>query len=196
VAAEEGRFIDVVRTSVLVTEVLNRAEWLALPDWYLTAGCLFQTVWNHLHDYEPGQGIVDYDLFYWDDSDLSWEAEDAVIGRVADVFTGVDATVQVRNQARVHLWFPDHFGIPIGAFTSSEDAIRNFLATACCVGMRTSKDSVEVCAPYGLDDLFNLVVKQNPHAAGPRSAYEKKTSRWTRLWPRLTIVPWSEAAAK
>ena len=33
------------RNSTLV-EVLTRAAVLALPDWYLVAGCPYQTVWN------------------------------------------------------------------------------------------------------------------------------------------------------
>ncbi|HEY8978168.1 MAG TPA: nucleotidyltransferase family protein, partial [Streptomyces sp.] len=66
------------RNSVL-TEVLERTATMALPGWYLTAGCLFQTVWNVVTDRPPAHGIKDYDVFYFDDRDLSWEAEDAVI---------------------------------------------------------------------------------------------------------------------
>jgi uncharacterized protein len=51
-------------------------------------------------------GIKDYDLGYFDDSDLSYEAEDAVIRRVKAAFDEpLRSTVEVRNQARVHLWF-------------------------------------------------------------------------------------------
>src|SRR5690349_14058992 len=63
----------------LLTEVLARAAVVDLPGWYLTAGCVFQTVWNVVTDRPPAEGIKDYDLFYFDDSDLSWEAEDKVI---------------------------------------------------------------------------------------------------------------------
>jgi hypothetical protein len=187
---DQERFIAAIRTNPMVVEVLARAEALGLPDWYLTAGCLFQTVWNHLHDYAPANGILDYDLFYCDPSDLSWEAEDAVIQRAADTFAGLQANVQIRNQARVHLWFEDHFGISIAPFTTSGDAIRNFLATACCVGIRTNGGDFDVYAPYGMDDLFALTVRRNPEAAGPESAFEQKMKRWAQLWPRLTILPW------
>ncbi len=30
----------------VLTEVLARTATLGLPGWYVTAGCLFQTVWN------------------------------------------------------------------------------------------------------------------------------------------------------
>jgi len=53
------------RNEVLV-EVLARAAKLDLPGWYLTAGCVFQTVWNVVAGRSPTAGIRDYDLFYFD----------------------------------------------------------------------------------------------------------------------------------
>lgn len=181
---------NIVFEDGIIPEVLERAESLGLPDWYLTAGCLFQRVWNHLHGYPSSNGILDYDLFYCDPADPSWEAENDVIERTAEAFADLGIEVQVRNQARVHLWFEDHFGIPIAPFGSSKDGIRNFLATACCLGIRTNEDEMEIYAPFGTDDLFSLVVRRNPEAAGPASAYEQKTERWAQLWPRLKIQPW------
>ncbi|GHA08121.1 hypothetical protein GCM10010372_04300 [Streptomyces tauricus] len=63
----------------VLTEVLARTAALDLPGWYVTAGCLFQTVWNVVTEKPPTSGIKDYDVFYFDGSDLSWEAEDSVI---------------------------------------------------------------------------------------------------------------------
>jgi hypothetical protein len=84
-------------------EVLSRSESLGLPGWYLTAGCLFQTVWNVVTSRHPGGGIKDYDLFYFDASDLSWDAEDTVIQSAGRAFADVPAEVEVRNEARVHV---------------------------------------------------------------------------------------------
>ncbi|KAL2704568.1 hypothetical protein AAEP93_005639 [Penicillium crustosum] len=52
----------------------------------------------------PKAGISDYDLVYFDSSDLSWEAEDSVIRTGHRIFKDLKAPVQIRNQARVHLW--------------------------------------------------------------------------------------------
>jgi len=60
-----------------LVEVLTRAAVLALPDWYLVAGCLYQTVWNIVTGQPPESGILDHDLAYFDGSELSWAAEDA-----------------------------------------------------------------------------------------------------------------------
>ncbi|MFC7831031.1 nucleotidyltransferase family protein [Streptomyces sp. NPDC057375] len=183
------------RNEVLL-EVLNRTAVLKLPGWYLTAGCLFQTVWNVATDRPPTSGIKDYDVFYFDDQDLSWEAEDAVIKTAADTFAGMSADVEVRNEARVHLWYEQKFGVACTPYTSTEAAIDNFAATTCCLGVRLEQDGQwRVYAPHGLSDVFNLVVRPNPVLA-PREVYETKTARWRRQWPELTVLDWpSESAA-
>jgi Nucleotidyltransferase len=83
-----------------LTGVLARAAALALPGWYLVAGCLYQTVWNVVTGQPPEAGILDYDLAYLDGSDLSWGAEDVVIRAGQAVFEGLTVPVQIRNQAR------------------------------------------------------------------------------------------------
>jgi hypothetical protein len=177
------------RNEVLV-EVLSRTARLGLPGWYLTAGCLFQTVWNVATDRHPTTGIKDYDVFYFDDHDLSWEAEDAVIKAVDDVFAGLPAEVEVRNEARVHLWYERKFGVACTPYASTEAAIDSFAATTCCLGVRLERDGQwRVYAPHGLADVFNLVVRPNPVLA-PREVYETKTARWRQQWPELTVLDW------
>ena len=80
----------VLSRNEMLTEVINRAAMLDLPGWYVTAGCLYQTVWNVVTGRPPSGGIKDYDIVYFDSSDLSRKAEDAVIaaGREIDVVTG------------------------------------------------------------------------------------------------------------
>ena len=46
----------------------------------------------------PEAGILDYDLAYFDASDLSWDAEDAVIRAGHQVFAGLPAPVVVPRQ--------------------------------------------------------------------------------------------------
>jgi uncharacterized protein len=178
-----------------LTEVLTRAAALGLPGWYLVAGALCQTVWNVTTGRPPEAGILDYDLVYFDASDLSWEAEDAVIKRGDELFAGLPAPVQIRNQARVHLWYPAKFGLPCPPHTSSEAAISTYEATAACLGVRLIPGGRwQVYAPYGLSDVFDLTVRPNPVLA-PRHVYEAKAARWTSQWPELSVLPWPEGPA-
>ncbi|MGW4021517.1 nucleotidyltransferase family protein [Streptomyces sp. NPDC005009] len=174
-------------------EVLGRTAALGLPGWYLTAGCLFQTVWNVVTGRPPTEGIKDYDVFYFDDRDLSWEAEDAVIRAAAKTFADLPAEVEIRNEARVHLWYERKFGIPCPPYTSTEAAIDSFAATTCCLGVRLEPGGRwRVYAPHGLSDVFGLVVRPNPVLA-PRAVYEAKAARWRRQWPELTVLEWPTA---
>jgi len=61
-------------------QILQRAPGLALSQWYPGGRCIAQTIWNIAHGFAPTHGIRDYDLVYFDPSDLSYEAEDAIIG--------------------------------------------------------------------------------------------------------------------
>ncbi|MFF9410378.1 nucleotidyltransferase family protein [Streptomyces anandii] len=177
------------RNDVLL-EVLARTAKLDLPGWYVTAGCLFQTVWNVVTDKPPTSGIKDYDVFYFDATDLSWEAEDAVIKAGREVFAGLSAEVEIRNEARVHLWYEDKFGVACPPYESAEAAIDSFAATTCCLGVRLETDGRwRVYAPHGLSDVFNLVVRPNPVLA-PQSVYEAKATRWRQEWPELTVLEW------
>ncbi|GHH81369.1 nucleotidyltransferase family protein [Streptomyces capitiformicae] len=180
----------VLSKNEVLTEVMTRATALDLPGWYVTAGCLFQTVWNVVTDRPPADGIRDYDIFYLDSTDLSWEAEDAVIKEGREVFAGLPAEVEIRNEARVHLWYERKFGVPCPPYESTESAIDSFAATTCCLGVRQEPDGEwRVYAPHGLSDIFNLVVRPNPVLA-PREVYEAKAARWKNTWPELTVLPW------
>ena len=183
-------FRQVVGQNETLGAVLTEAAAMSLPGWYLVAGCLYQTVWNVLTGQPPEAGIRDYDLVYFDESDLSYEAEDAVIRAGNESFAGLPAPVEIRNQARVHLWYREKFGIPCPPHASSETAIDTFEATVASLGVRLEAgERWRVYAPYGLSDVFNLVARPNPVLA-TRDVYEAKTTRWHRQWPELTVLPW------
>lgn len=187
----ESHLEELLRTNPTVMRVLKAAPQLRLPDWYLGAGCITQTVWNHLHGFEPAFGVKDCDLIYFDGSDLSYEAEDQYIQQARRLFDGGGLPVEVRNQARVHLWYEQHFGYGIAPHSSAEQAIYTWPTTATAVGVRLQNGEMEICAPYGLQDLFELIVRP-VKVQVTREIYERKVDRWKRLWPKLRVVPWDD----
>jgi len=187
---QAARFEAALRKNQTLLRVIDGAAGMGLPGWYLVAGCLYQTVWNVVTGQPPETGILDYDLAYFDGSDLSWEAEDAVIRAGHQVFAGLPAPVQIRNQARVHLWYEQKFGLPCPPHACTEAAIDTYQATTACLGVRTEDSGRwRIYAPHGLADVFNLVVRPNPMLA-TREVYQAKTARWQRHWPGLTVLPW------
>ena len=72
----EARLEAIVRAAPSLVQVLETARELALPDWLIFSGAIYQRVLNHLTGRDPDYGIKDYDLGYFDPSDTSYEAED------------------------------------------------------------------------------------------------------------------------
>jgi hypothetical protein len=83
------------------------------------AACCRLPVWNVLTARDRGTGIKDYDLIYFDNDDLSWTAEDRVIRSVATATRECVGPIEVRNQARVHLWFESRFGTAYDRLSSA-----------------------------------------------------------------------------
>ena len=112
-----------------------------------------------------------------------------MIRRGAELFAGLPVPVEIRNEARVHLWYAERFGVPAPAFRDCADAIDHFAAVCCCVGVTVQDGRPRVYAPHGLDDLFGLTVRPNRRLA-TREAYEAKAARWSSVWPELTVLPY------
>ena len=135
-----------------------------------------QTVWNGLTRRAVDYGINDYDVFYFD-PDTTWAAEDAVIRQLHDAFANLGVTVEMRNQARVHLWYPEKHGVPYPPLHSSTQGIDRFLTRNTQVGIRRTRNGHEVYAPHGYHDIANMIVRPNPGANFSAANYERKAAR-------------------
>lgn len=105
---------------------------------------------------------------------------------------GLVSVVEVRNEARVHLWYATRFGATCPPFSSVEDAISSFPSTITAIGARLEIDGqLRIYAPFGGQDVLDLVVRPNPRLA-KKEVYEEKTKHWKDQWPELTILPWPQ----
>jgi hypothetical protein len=161
---------------------------LALPDAWIVSGCLVQSVWNVLTGRAVDYGIADYDIFYFD-PDTSWQAEDAVVQQLQSRLTNLGVKIEVRNQARVHLWYPQKHGLPYPALHCSTDGIDRFLTKNTQVGIRRKQGGHDVYAPNGFGDIAGLIVRPNPGPNFSAANYAAKAARWKELWPELTVLP-------
>lgn len=174
--------IDIALCNPINAQIISQLPALQLNQCMLTAGCIFQAVWNRTYRRPASWGVNDYDVFYFDE-DLSWEAENEVIVAAQALFSNLDVKVELRNQARVHLWFSDRFGSAYSPLRSAKEGIDRFLICATCVGL--SIDSGEIYAPYGLAELEQGVLRMNPNFPQPE-LYEKKVLSYQQRWEWLS----------
>ncbi|MFC3441650.1 nucleotidyltransferase family protein [Sphingobium rhizovicinum] len=168
--------------------ILSRWHHVALPDAWLSGSLLAQARWNEAFGFPPLHGIADADIIYFGSTDLSEAAEQAVAQRVQALYADLPVRLDVKNEARVHLWYPDHFGKAIAPYHSAVQATTTFPTTASAVAITPHALS----APFGLDDLMQPVVRANATQID-RTYYEAKATRWALHWPDLVILPWDQA---
>ena len=171
-------------------QLLTTACRMGLPHWRLGGGCVYQSVWNILTARPRRTGIKDYDLVYFDAFDLSWEAEDAASRQIAAALRDFQGEVEVRNLARVPLWFEQRFGFPCPAVSHPDDVFRQYPLTVQSLGVRLEPDgTLNILAPFGLEDLFSLRIRPN-RSLPNKASYEDKTKRLVETWPELVVEPW------
>src|SRR5439155_23436137 len=79
------RLTAIVHAAPSLMRVLRTVRTLALPDWLVMSGAVYQRVLNDLTGRPADYGVRDYDLGYFS-ADISYDAEDIVIRRVAAAF--------------------------------------------------------------------------------------------------------------
>ena len=183
-----SRLVEIVRADSDLMEVLITIRDLGLNDWLVFSGAVYQAVWNEVTGRSPGYGVKDFDVGYFDE-DVSWDAEDVVIKRVAEAFEEpLRSRVEVRNQRRVSEWFEAKFGEPYPPIEDTAEALTRFVAPAFAVGVRLEDDDqITVVAPFGLDDVFDMRIRPNPRRPLAKD-WDRVTERALDRWPELTVI--------
>ncbi|MDD4282358.1 MAG: nucleotidyltransferase family protein, partial [Bacilli bacterium] len=161
-----------------------------LKNYYVGAGSINQTVFNYYHDFDLDYGIKDFDIVYFDE-DTSYEKEDKVIKNIRSLIKNINIEVDIKNEARVHLWYKDKFGFDIQPYTSVEEAISKWGTTVTCIGVRLENDELVVFAPYGLNDVFGLIIRPIKENFN-KYHYDIKVERWLNTWPKLKVIKWND----
>lgn len=98
----------------------------------------------------------DLDVAFYDSKDVRAERDKFIQEKLKDSIP--DINWEVTNQAGVHIWYEECFGYKVNPLESCEEAVATWPETATCVGVRLMEDnSLIIVAPYGLEDLFNLI---------------------------------------
>jgi hypothetical protein len=158
------------------------------PDWVIGAGAIRDLVFEHLHGrLAPPPRDIDYAFF--DPTDLSVECEATIEADLRQLCP--ELPFEACNQARVHLWYQEHFGYPIEPYRSIEQAVATWPETVTAVAARLlSDDGIELIAPLGLDDLFGGLLRRNPAQVTPEIFRERlaRRSELPTQWPLVRVV--------
>ena len=178
------KFLNITLENVINIELVTRLPQLGLDQCMLTAGCLFQTIWNHQSKLPLTWGIKDYDVFYFD-KDLSFEAENKIINSAQELFRDLDINVELKNQARVHLWYSNRFGGQYPKLESTKEGIDRYLISGTCLGLDV--ETHQIYAPNGLSDTEQGILRINPKNYKLDLFYQKAKSYQDR-WSWLEII--------
>lgn len=181
---------EILLQNETLKKVLETLEETSLSNYYVGAGAINQTIFNYYHDYPLDYGIKDFDIVYFD-SDTSYDAEDKVIKEVKNKLDDIKIDFDIKNQARVHLWYNEKHKTNREPYSSVEDAISRWGATVTCVGVRMEHSHLVVFAPFGLNDIFSMTIRPVKKDM-TKEQYEKRAQKWKNKWEKLNIMLWND----
>jgi uncharacterized protein len=169
--------------------LLLHVESLGLPDCWIGAGFIRNTVWDVLHGREIDVSCLnDVDVIFFDPSDTRRERESDLEGRLHEISPG--AIWSVKNQARMHLRNGD------APYRDTFEAVAHWAETATALAARSLDGRIDVMAPHRVKDLLNLIVRPVPAFEQKMEVYRERvlSKDWPARWPRLTmLMTWGEA---
>ncbi|MDH3659661.1 MAG: nucleotidyltransferase family protein [Alphaproteobacteria bacterium] len=178
--------IDLIQSDAAMLTALQAVRALDLPDGWISAGFVRNRVWDHLHGFDEATPLNDIDVIVFDPVRLDDAHEKRLEAELCRLRPGLPW--QVKNQVRMAERNDDR------PYRSIDDALEHWCETPTAIGVRLdSKERIEITAPLGLGDLFDLVVKPTPFArnhphklAQYRERMIKKN--WPRTWPRIRVL--------
>jgi uncharacterized protein len=177
-----------IRKDNQLMQILHAVRDYNPPDWLVGAGVLRNLVWDHLHDFTMLTPSRDIDVAFFDTSDLSPDYDRAVTKALSAKHPGV--AWEATNQAAVHQWYADYFGVDVPRFTSCAEAIATWPETATCTAVHLNADnSIDIVAPFGLVDLFQMIVRRNSTRVSVEQYHRRISEKQLDTkWPKIQII--------
>lgn len=190
ISEQNEEFISIIKQNKDLMLILDYIESLNLPNFYIAAGAVFQTIWNYYDNKPLNYNIKDIDIIYYDSNNLSKEDEKKLESNISQYFKDMNYEFDVHNEARMHLWKKENENRNIDQYKNSEDAIDQWIATVHAIGITKKNNKIEVYAPYGLSDIFSKTIRPIKHKANSKELYNKKATAWKNRFDNLNIIEW------
>jgi hypothetical protein len=187
--ARARELLAIVKASEWLMARLTDAVAIDAPDWWIGAGAVRDLVWDERFGtgFAPGK-VKDVDVAFFDAADLTAERDEQVEAALGKRSPGV--RWDAKNQARVHLWYADRFGVAVEPLRSTLDGIATWPEFATCVAVRLSESGeLSVAAPHGLDDLLDGTWRRNPaRVTSEEYRWRLRRKQPERRWPGVTVL--------
>ncbi|MDC9580529.1 nucleotidyltransferase family protein [Xenorhabdus sp. PR6a] len=164
-------------------KILYAVRALELNDGWIGAGFVRDAVWDQLHGYGLSPVYGDVDVVWFDCEHCSPDHVSYLEDRLRKQLPSLDWSV--KNQARMHQRNRDH------PYTSTGNALLHWPETATAVAVRLGKEGLDITAPYGLSDLFELRLRPTPAFEREKlDSFKQRvtTKQWLERYPRLKLI--------
>ncbi|WP_152394103.1 nucleotidyltransferase family protein [Paenibacillus guangzhouensis] len=178
----EKQLIHWISQDQEIMDALRLVKTLRLNEGAIAAGFIRNYVWDRLHECRTRTPLNDVDVIYYDARSMEEERDRSFERELIKQMPQYEWSV--KNQARMHI--RNHHT----PYHSISDAMLRWPETATAVAVRvTEQDRIEVIAPHGLDDLFEMKVRRGPYFESVDYFLHRIESKnWRYLWPQLEVI--------
>lgn len=175
--------IELLRKDDLRMTALDAVSSLQIDNCWIAAGFIRNAVWDALHGFSDQAIQGDVDVI-WLDHQHSKKTDNLLEQKLHERLSEIEWSV--KNQARMHIHNDD------SPYRSIARAMYNWPETATAIAARIGRhDKIEVLAPFGLDDLFQLRLRPTPRFAQEKHHIfqQRMTEKnWLTRYPKLALL--------
>ena len=181
----KSEILDSFRENPDMMAILTIIRDLELNDSWLAAGSIRNFIWNLLSDKPAFDRETDVDVIFFD-PEVSYEETLAIENKLREDFP--EYQWELKNQAYMHQHSPH-----TEPYVNSCDAMSKYPERCTAIGLRLHADAtLELFAPYGLEDILNFQVSPTPHFLendDRMKLYQQRLSKknWQVKWKNLTF---------
>lgn len=175
-----SRLANTISQNPRLLPPLEALKKLNLSESWMGAGIIRNCIWDALHQTESNLMEHDVDVIFYDESDISKTREQTLEEQLRLI--APQYLWSVKNQARMKI-------VHQKAYNNCWEALAHWPETATCIAARIGKNGeVETLAPYGTDDLFDLILRPTPYINRDVFINRVLTKKWLIKWPKLRMI--------
>ena len=158
------------------------------PEAFYSAGVIRNLIWSIAHDQHYALSQTEIDVIFYDVEDESGFEQQHLAEILKQQFPENDWDVV--NQAWVHQWYTTEDGASIPPLQSIQHVLSLWPEKATAVAVRLlENNALEIIAPFGLDDLFELKLRWNATLVSHDVFMQRmEEKQFLQKWNKLSLL--------